>query len=163
MKFDAAYGYYAITPKVLGNGYCLFKSPTHEDYAMEIGTGALILTQGMRLIHENSEEEISSIEATVIVDGMDICTGQSVLMKVKAHRLAFLNPDSIVEIVYPNYTTRVMFPFHDDFKFMFINGGGNLGDVPRRELSVPLSIQLTNREHNEKFTRKHRSSKPTSR
>ena len=147
MKFDTAYGYYGITPAVLGNGYCLFKSTSHADTAMEIGTGAIIHTAGMKLVHENTTEQVSSIYAHIIINGMVIGEAlPSVLAKVKAHRLAYLNPDAVVEIRYPLYTTRVLFPHHTMFMSRFINGSERLINKPLRELSVPLTLLLCRRE-----------------
>lgn len=146
MRFETAYGYYGITPAVLGDGYCLFKSTTHKGYAMEIGTGAIIYTEGMELRHENTSEEVSNIYATVLVNGMEIVEAPSVLAKVKAHRLAHLNPDAVVELKYPQYTTRVMFPHHSEFVDRFINGKEKLITKPNRELSVPLTILLAQRD-----------------
>lgn len=146
MRFETAHGYYGITPAVLGDGYCLFKSTTHKGYALEMGTGALINTDGMKLLHENTSEEVSNIYATVIVNGLEIVEAPSVLAKVKAHRLAHLNPDAIVELMYPQYKTQVMFPYHTEFIERFVNGRETLITKPHRELSVPLTILLAQRD-----------------
>ena len=146
MRFETAHGYYGITPAVFGDGYCLYKSTTHQGYALEIGTGAIIHTEGMKLIHENESEEVSKINAVVCVNGMEIVEAQSILAKVKGHRLAHLHPDAVVELKYPQYTQRVMFPHHSEFVDKFINGNDKLITQPNTRLSVPLTLLLAQRE-----------------
>ncbi len=146
MKFETARGFYGITPDVLGDGYCLFLSTTHKGYAMEIGTGALIRTDSMRLIDETTDQQVSSITASIVVNDLDIVEAPSILAKVKAHRLQWLNPSAKVEIKYPQYVSRVLFPTDPIFMEQFVNGNQRLITRPLREHSLPLTVVLAQRD-----------------
>ena len=142
MKFNTAYGYYYPSSVVLGEGACLYLSHCKR-YGLEIGTGLLMDVKGKKLWHENTTEQVSRIQATVIVNGMNITETMSPLAKVKAHRLLHLNPLAKVELLYlGGQRTRVLFPYNDEFLERFVNGGERLQDVSRKELNVPLSMLL---------------------
>ena len=141
MKFDTDYAHYGMSRKIIGNGYCLFRSTSHKR-AVEIGTGSLINTAGFSFVHENTNQEVSKLKAHVIIDDYDLGVSFGIIAKLKAHRMKFLNPNSKVQIAYPNYITQVLFPTDEEYIDRFVLGKDNVTTLSQREYSMPLSILL---------------------